>query len=319
MGYIHLPLQLIFTTHNIFRMRIIILFTWSTFENLNVSTSNRRKSFKIFFSMPLLIVFAGIVLLLLLITVVKVNSIISLLITSIAVGFAMGMDGTSIMKSVEVGVSSTMGQLALILAFGAILGRLLADGGAAQKITDVLTKVFGVRYIPWAMVLTGFLVGIPLFYNVGFIVLVPLVFMICRSNKLPLLYVGIPLLAALSVTHGYLPPHPGATAIAVIFQADIGLTMIYGMIVAVPAIIISGPIFGPFLTSIPHKPPEALFAPQSAGTSIYPGFALRIFTGLFPVFLIALGSFGPMFLPDNSQFLPIIQFLGDPVFALLLT
>src|SRR5690606_6696070 len=244
------------------------------------------------FIMPLLIVFAGIVLLLLLITVVKLNSIISLLITSIAVGFAMGMDGTSIMKSVEVGVSSTMGQLALILAFGAILGKLLADGGAAQKITDVLTRVFGVRYIPWAMVLTGFLVGIPLFYNVGFIVLVPFVFMVCRSNKLPLLYVGIPLLAALSVTHCYLPPHPGATAIAIIFHACIGLTMIYGMIVAVPAIIISGPIFGRFLKAIPTNPPEELFASPADVQTASPGFALSIFTGLFPVFLIAMGSFG---------------------------
>lgn len=267
--------------------------------------------------MPLVIVFSGIILLLLLITVVKLNSIISLLLTSMAVGFAMGMDGTSIMKSVEVGVSSTMGQLALILAFGAILGRLLADGGAAQKITDVLTRVFGVQNLPWAMVLTGFLVGIPLFYNVGFIVLVPFVFMVCRSNKLPLLYVGIPLLAALSVTHGYLPPHPGATAIAIIFQADIGLTMIYGMIVAVPAIIISGPLFGRFLKSIPTNPPEELFAPQKLETPS-PGFAVSIFTGIFPVFLIAVGSFGSLFLPENSRILSIIQFLGDPVFALLL-
>ncbi|HLT86259.1 MAG TPA: gluconate:H+ symporter [Sphingobacterium sp.] len=268
--------------------------------------------------MPLVIVFGGIILLLLLVTVVKLNSIISLLLTSMAVGFAMGMDGTSIMKSVEVGVSSTMGQLALILAFGAILGRLLADGGAAKQITDVLTRVFGVRNLPWAMVLTGFLVGIPLFYNVGFIVLVPFVFMVCRSNKLPLLYVGIPLLAALSVTHGYLPPHPGATAIAVIFQADIGLTMIYGMIVAVPAIIISGPLFGRFLKSIPTNPPEELFAPQSKLETPSPGFAISIFTGLFPVFLIAVGSFGSLFLPENSRILGIVQFLGDPVFALLL-
>src|SRR5690606_11544863 len=114
-------------------------------------------------------------------------------------------------------------------------------------------------------------------------------------DALPIL--GIPLLAALSVTHGYLPPHPGATAIAVIFQADIGLTMIYGMIVAVPAIIISGPLFGRFLKSIPTNPPEELFAPQSKLETPSPGFAISIFTGLFPVFLIAVGSFGSLFLP----------------------
>src|SRR5690606_4812519 len=121
-----------------------------------------------------------------------------------------------------------------------------------------------------------------------------------------------------SVTHGYLPPHPGATAIAIIFQADIGLTMSYGVIAAVPAIIISGPIFGRFLKAIPTNPPEELFASPADVQTASPGFALSIFTGLFPVFLIAMGSFGSMFLPENSQFLGVIQFIGDPVFALLL-
>src|SRR5690606_6486091 len=158
--------------------------------------------------MPLIIVVLGVALLLLLVTVVKLNTIFSLLITSVAVGFAMDMSADEILKSVESGASTTLGQLALLLAFGSVLGKLMADGGAAERITTVMTGVFGERKLPWAMVLTGFLVGIPLFYNVGFIVLVPFVFMVCSSNKLPLLYVAIPLLAALSVTHGYLPPHP---------------------------------------------------------------------------------------------------------------
>ncbi len=269
--------------------------------------------------MPLIIVVLGVALLLLLVTVVRLNTVFSLLITSIAVGFAMDMNAIDILKSVETGASTTMGQLALLLAFGAVLGKLMAEGGAAEQITAVLTSVFGKKNLPWAMVLTGFLVGIPLFYNVGFIVLVPFVFMVCAANKLPLLYVGIPLLAALSVTHGYLPPHPGATAIALTFKADIGLTMAYGVIVAIPAIIISGPLFGRTLKEIPTNPPPELFPEQQEGDKRkLPGFGISLFTGLFPIILIALGSFSYLILPEGSIWLATLRFLGDPVVALML-
>ncbi len=269
--------------------------------------------------MPLIIVVLGVALLLLLVTVVRLNTIFSLLITSVAVGFAMNMNAVDILKSIETGVSSTMGQLALLLAFGSLLGKLMAEGGAAEKITTKLTAVFGRKNLPWAMVLTGFLVGIPLFYNVGFIVLVPFVFMVCASNKMPLLYVAIPLLAALSVTHGYLPPHPGATAIAVTYNADIGLTMAYGIVVAIPAIIIGGPLFGRMLKHIPTNPPAEFFPePNQADKKELPGFAISIFTGLFPIILIAVGSFAHLIFPKDSPWLAALRFLGDPVVALMI-
>jgi len=269
--------------------------------------------------MPLIIVILGVALLLLLVTVVRLNTIFSLLITSVAVGFAMNMNAVDILKSVETGVSSTMGQLALLLAFGSLLGKLMAEGGAAEKITTVLTAVFGRKNLPWAMVLTGFLVGIPLFYNVGFIVLVPFVFMVCASNKMPLLYVAIPLLAALSVTHGYLPPHPGATAIALAYNADIGLTMAYGIVVAIPAIIIGGPLFGRMLKHIPTNPPTEFFPGHNqADRKELPGFAISIFTGLFPIILIAFGSFAHLLFPEGSSWLAALRFLGDPVVALMI-
>ncbi|MCS4228489.1 gluconate:H+ symporter [Sphingobacterium sp. BIGb0165] len=269
--------------------------------------------------MPLIIVILGVALLLLLVTVIRLNTIFSLLITSVAVGFAMNMNAMDILKSVETGVSSTMGQLALLLAFGSLLGKLMAEGGAAEKITTVLTAVFGRKNLPWAMVLTGFLVGIPLFYNVGFIVLVPFVFMVCASNKMPLLYVAIPLLAALSVTHGYLPPHPGATAIALAYNADIGLTMAYGVVVAIPAIIIGGPLFGRMLKRIPTNPPAEFFPEHNqADRGELPGFAISIFTGLFPILLIAVGSFSHLLFPEGSAWLTALRFLGDPVVALMI-
>lgn len=269
--------------------------------------------------MPLIIVVLGVALLLALVTVVRLNTVFSLLITSIAVGFAMGMSPVEIAKSVETGASTTMGQLALLLAFGAVLGKFMADGGAAEQITMVLTSVFGKKNLPWAMVLTGFLVGIPLFYNVGFIVLVPFVFMVCASNKLPMLYVAIPLLAALSVTHGYLPPHPGATVIALTYKADIGLTMAYGIVVAIPAIVISGPFFGRTLKGIATNPPPELFPqPQQKDIRKLPGFGISLFTGLFPIILIALGSFSYLILPEGSFWLTTLRFLGDPVVALMI-
>ncbi|TDS07510.1 gluconate:H+ symporter [Sphingobacterium paludis] len=269
--------------------------------------------------MPLIIVVLGVMLLLLLVTVVRLNTIFSLLITSVAVGFAMDMPAVDILQSVETGASSTMGQLALLLAFGSVLGKLMADGGAAEQITTVITTVFGKKNLPWAMVLTGFLVGIPLFYNVGFIVLVPFVFMVCASNKLPLLYIAIPLLAALSVTHGYLPPHPGATAITLTYKADIGLTMAYGIVVAIPAIIIGGPLFGRTLKGIPTNPPPELFPEQNpAHRRQLPGFALSLFTGLFPILLIAIGSFSYLIFPDGSSWLTALRFMGDPVVALMI-
>lgn len=269
--------------------------------------------------MPLIIIIFGVVMLLILVTVIRLNTVFSLLITSIAVGFAMRMSVVEILKSVETGASSTTGQLGLLLAFGSVLGKLMTEGGAAERITTVLTAVFGKKKLPWAMMLTGFLVGIPLFYNVGFIVLVPFVFMVCKSSKLPMLYVAIPLLAALSVTHGYLPPHPGAMAVALTFKADIGLTMVYGIIVAIPAILIGGLLFGRTLKGIATNPPPEFF-PQKRQNDEgrLPGFGISLFTGLFPILLIALGSFSYLILPEGSLGLIALQFLGDPVIALMI-
>ncbi|SEN70477.1 gluconate permease GntT [bacterium A37T11] len=268
--------------------------------------------------MPLFIIICGVLLLLLLVIVLKINTVISLIITAIAVGAAQGMKGDAILKSVEEGVGSTMGQLALILAFGAMLGKLIADGGGAQRITSGLSKAFGIKNLQWAMVLTGFLVGIPLFYNVGFVVLVPFVFMVCATSKLPLLYVGIPLLAALSVTHGYLPPHPGPTSIVMLYKADMGLTMFYGALVAIPAIIISGPLFARTLGDIKTHPPKNLFEAPIRPEADLPGFGISVFTGLFPVMLIALATIGDAWLPKGSVVLHTCHFLGNPVLALLL-
>ncbi|MDX1333490.1 MAG: SLC13 family permease, partial [Robiginitalea sp.] len=164
--------------------------------------------------MPLLIVTGGILLLFLLIARFKLNAFIAFIIVSLGVGLAGGMELETLVSAIENGIGNTLGFLLIILGLGAMLGKLVADSGAAQRITSVLVRRFGTKNVQWAVVLTGFIVGIPMFYTVGFVILVPLVFTVAASTRLPLLYVGIPMLASLSVTHGYLPPHPAPTAIS---------------------------------------------------------------------------------------------------------
>jgi len=200
--------------------------------------------------MPLFIVVLGIVLLLVLILLFKFNSFLAFVVVSLAVALAEGMSLDAAVSSIERGIGNTLGILVMILGLGAMLGKLVADSGAAQQITSRLVNAFGIRRVQWALMLTGFIVGVPLFYDVGFVIMMPIVFTVAASTGLPLLYVGLPTLAALSVTHGYLPPHPAPTAIATMFHADIGKTLVYGVIVAIPAIILSGPILARLLRRI---------------------------------------------------------------------
>ena len=155
------------------------------------------------------------------------------------------------MTSVSKGIGSTMGDIVMVLALGAMVGKLAEDSGAAKKIVFVLVRIFGVKNIQWAVLLTGILVGIPLFYDAGFVVLIPLVFTIASAAKLPKLYVGIPMAATLSITHGFLPPHPGPVALASIFHADIGHILIYGLIISIPVAIIAGIVFPRAIIKLP--------------------------------------------------------------------
>src|SRR5512133_1365625 len=189
--------------------------------------------------MPLFIVILGIALLLVLILVFKFNSFLSFVIVSLAVGLAEGMAIDKAVISIENGIGNTMGFLVLILGLGSMLGKLVSESGAAQKITVKLVDAFGLKHIQLALMLTGFIVGVSLFYDVGFFIMIPLIFTIAASTKLPLIYVGLPLLASLSVTHGYLPPHPAPTAIVGMFNADFGNTMVYGILVAIPVLVVS--------------------------------------------------------------------------------
>ncbi len=268
--------------------------------------------------MPLLIVLAGIIVLLILIMGLRFNAFIALVIVALGVGIAEGMEITQVVDSIQKGVGSTLGYLALILGFGAMLGSLIAESGAAQGITNKLVDKFGIGNIQWAVIITGFIVGIPMFYSVGFIMLIPIIFAIAQSTGLSLLYIGIPMVASLSVTHGFLPPHPAPTAIAVIYDADISLTLLYGLILAVPTIIIAGPIFGSTLKNIKTKPPKDLFPIKEIAPEDMPPFGISVLTGLIPVILMAMAALAKLNLPEDATVYKILSFIGNPVIALLL-
>ncbi|GGD52890.1 gluconate:H+ symporter [Muriicola marianensis] len=269
--------------------------------------------------MPLFIVIIGILILFLLIAWWKLNPFIAFILVSLFVGIAQGMDLIRVVDSIQRGIGNTLGFLVIILGLGAMLGKLVADSGAAQRITTKLIARFGIRNIQWAVVLTGFIVGIPMFYTVGFVILVPLVFTVAAATGLPLLYVGLPMLASLSVTHGYLPPHPAPTAISTMFGADLGRTLVYGIIVAVPAIILGGPIFSRTLKHIEATPLKEFVNPRPLSEEEMPGTGISILTALMPVVLIAMATLAGLFLPEGLWITKGLNFLGNPVIAMLLS
>lgn len=269
--------------------------------------------------MPLLVITLGILLLFLLILVVRLNAFIAFILVGLAIGIGQGMELNAIVASIEKGIGNTLGFLVMILGLGAMLGKLVAESGAAQKITNGLIQLFGIRNTRIAVMLTGFIVGVTMFYSVGFVILVPLVFTVAAATGLSLISIALPMLASLSVTHGFLPPHPAPSALSVMFEADMGKTLIYGFIVAIPAILISGPVLTRFIPKVEAKPLKEFMTTKVFSEEELPGFLNSIVTALLPVILIAFSTLAVTFFPLQGTSLSIIKFMGNPVIALLLT
>ena len=269
--------------------------------------------------MPLAIVFVGILFLFLLITLFKFNGFISFILVAIGIGIAQGMQLNDIVDSIENGIGNTLGFLVMILGFGAMLGKLVAESGAAQQITNGLIKIFGVNYTKVAVMLTGFIVGITMFYSVGFVILVPLVFTVAKATGLSLIGVGLPMLASLSVTHGFLPPHPAPSALSVMFEADIGKTLIYGVLLSIPAILISGPLLTRFLPKVEAKPLKEFMTTTVFKQDELPSLFNSLSTALLPVLLIGFSTLISLLIQEESILSKCINFIGNPVIALLLT
>jgi Gnt-I system high-affinity gluconate transporter len=268
--------------------------------------------------MALLTTLFCIILLVVLISLAKVNPFVAFLIVSITAGLLLGIPLDKVTASVQRGLGDTLGTVSIIICIGAMIGKLVATSGAAQKIAEVLVNAFGVKHIQWALVVAGFIVGIPLFYNTGFVLIVPLIFSIVYKYKLPAIYIGLPMLAALSVTHGFLPPHPSPSALVLIFHANMGKTFIYGFIIAIPAIILAGPVFARTLKKIPSSP-LATFRAEELPPSELPGTANSFLTALLPVILLMAAT---LFLnTDHSAgaFHKVAIFIGDTPIVMLIS
>ena len=265
--------------------------------------------------MSLIIVLFGLILLLVLI-IKKLSPMLALIIVSIITGLLLGMPAAKVMTTIASGIGGTLGSMVMVLALGAMMGKLIEDSGAAKKIVFILIRFFGYKNIQWAILLTGLMVGIPLFYNAGFVVLVPLIFAIAAATRLPLLYLALPMAASLSVTHGFLPPHPGPIALASIFKADVGLVLIYGMILTIPIAITGGIIFPRIILKNNIAKIPADFKPE--GEELLPSGVKSFITALLPVFLIVTGTIGTNFLLSETLN-PFFIFLSDPTIALLIS
>ena len=265
-----------------------------------------------------LLIIAFAVILQVYLTTKKISPFLSLLIIAILSGLLLGMDPSDLARSIERGVANTLGGLALIICLGAILGKLLEVSGAAEKISGTLIHAFGPSRIQWAVLLTGFLIGIPLYYNAGFVILVPLVFSIARRANLPLLYVAIPMAASLSTTHCFLPPHPSPVFLANAFGADMGTTLVYGLIITVPVVIIAGPFLGQILKRVNVTLPADKHHLPELTERVLPAALPSFLLGLLPVILITISVLATNFMGD-SLVRKILLFAGEPTIALLIS
>ncbi|WP_172370795.1 gluconate:H+ symporter [Sporosarcina jiandibaonis] len=270
--------------------------------------------------MPIVSICIGVAFLLLLMIVFKLNAFIALILSALVVGILEGMSPLDAVASVQNGLGGTLGSLTMIIIFGAILGKLMTDSGGAQRIATTLIESFGKERVQLAAVLTASVVGIALFFETGVVVLIPLVFTITAAAGVPVLYVGMPVIAALITMHGFVPPHPGPTAVASVFEANIGKTLIYGIIIAIPAIIIGGPLFTKLFKKedLEVEIPKGLYNPKEFTEEEMPGFLTSLLTSLMPVILIASQVIVSMTMPD-SKVMPFFDFIGNANMALLLS
>jgi len=258
--------------------------------------------------------------LILLIARLKVHPFVALILVSLGMGVAAGMPLLGAVRAFQDGVGNALGFIAIVVGVGTMLGKMMAESGAATRIATTLIARFGEQRVHWAIMVVAFIVGMPVFFQVGFVLLVPLVFTIARRAGLSLVKIGIPLVAGLSVVHGMLPPHPAAMLAVGTFEADIGLTILYGLVVGLPTAALAGPIFATWVAPRVMLPAENPMAAQLEGTSAgeMPGFGISLFTVLIPVLLMLLASAADITLAAASPLRAALHFVGHPIVALLL-
>ena len=281
-----------------------------------------------------LIAVAGLILL---IARFKVNPILALVLAALFIGLTSGMELSAIMKRITAGVGSMLGSIAMILGLGSMLGKLMAESGGAERIALTLIGRFGESRVHWTMVVIACIIGVPVFFQVGLVLLVPLVFIMAQKTRMPLLQIGIPLVSGLSVMHGLVPPHPGPMAAIELLKADVGKTILYSLLIGIPTAILAGPLLGKFLARrVPLETAGELVAQftgsrrgdeaetlESSGRPAssrrrLPGFTITVFTILLPVLLMLLATAVDLAIPRGHVFRQGVDFIGHPIVALLI-
>ncbi len=267
----------------------------------------------------------AIVALVVLIARYRINPFITLTIVSLGLALVAGMPAPEIVGAYEQGVGRTLGHIALIVALGTMLGKMLAESGGAERIARTLIARFGTRHVHWAMMLIAFCIGLPIFFEVGFVLLIPIVLNVARRTGVPLLLVGLPMVAGLSVVHGLVPPHPAAMLAVHAYGADVGRTVFHALIVGLPTAALAGPVFARFIAPrirLPaENPMEEALLRQGQGAvpdADLPGFGITIATLLLPVLLMLLGGWADALSARGSIAHDVLSFIGHSVVALLL-
>lgn len=270
----------------------------------------------------LLVACTGIAVLLFLVIYLRTPAFLALIVTSLAVGLLAGLPPEQVLLSIKNGMGGTLGFVAIVVGLGAILGQILESSGGIEQISNTLIKTFGMKKIQWSLGLTGFLVAIPVFFDVAFIILAPVLYGLANKSGRSLLYYAIPLLAGLAITHSFIPPTPGPIAVAELIQADLGWVILFGAIAGVPAMIIAGPLFGKFIAQRIHVPvPQAHLPRQPADDQANENqlsFVWVISIVLLPLILIMSATLTPFLLSPDSGVYLALSFLGHPFVALTL-
>ncbi|MBU3006195.1 GntT/GntP/DsdX family permease [Paraglaciecola arctica] len=260
---------------------------------------------------------AGIALLLFLVIIVRIPAFLALLVTSLLVGLGAGLQPEQVLNSIQSGMGGTLGFVAVVVGLGAILGQILESSGGVERIAGSLVRSFGPEKVQWSLGVTGFIVAIPVFFDVAFIILAPLLYGLANRSGRSLLYYAMPLLAGLAITHSFIPPTPGPIAVAELVKADLGWVILFGAITGIPAMIIAGPLFGKYIAKkIMVAVPNAYQTPDKPSSDASPSFAWVASIIILPLLLIMLDTTMPFVLPHGNQLLVVFNFLGHPFVAL---
>ncbi len=266
----------------------------------------------------IIVAVASIALLLFLVIKMRLHAFVALLLVSMVAGILAGMPPSEVMDSIKNGMGGTLGFVAVVVGLGAMFGSILEASGGVDRLAHTLINKFGEDRAQWALGVSGFIVAIPVFFEVGFIILVPLVYGLARKTGRSLLYYGIPLAAGLAITHSFIPPTPGPIAVADLIGADLGWVILFGAMAGLPALIIAGPIFARYIAKKIIVEVPDLFQPAEDDGRELPGFGLVSSIIFIPLVLILLNTLSGVLLPEGNIARTILGFLGHPFAALLL-